>query len=172
MNEQRQAAPLIRFGLYEVDHRAQELRREGRTVPLQNQPFLLLTTLLERPGEVVSREELKARLWPNDGYGAFDLGINTAVRKLRQALGDSAENPRFIETLPKVGYRFVAPVGVPLQTTPRADKAVAPPRPSSDKAPPQRRVWWVWAISAVLAIIRKRFFLDFGRAVLPFSQLA
>ena len=79
-------------------------------MPLQEQPFRVLAVLLERPGEMVTREQLRARLWPADTYVGFDEGLNTAIRKLRIAFGDSADSPRFIETLPRRGYRFVAPV--------------------------------------------------------------
>ena len=100
----------IRTGLYDIDLACPELRKAGVRVPLQEQPFRVLSLLLERPGEVVTREELQTRLWPADTYVGFDEGINTAIRKLRSAFGDSAENPRFIETLPRRGYRFIAPV--------------------------------------------------------------
>ncbi len=100
----------VRAGLFEIDLSSAELRKNGRRVPLQEQPFRVLSLLLERPGEVVTREELQTRVWPADTYVGFDEGINTAIRKLRLAFGDSADNPRFIETLPRRGYRFIAPV--------------------------------------------------------------
>ncbi len=100
----------IRTGLFEIDLVCAELRKEGLRIPLQEQPFRVLSLLLERPGELVTREELQTRLWPADTYVGFDEGINTTIRKLRLAFGDSAENPRFIETLPRRGYRFIAPV--------------------------------------------------------------
>ena len=100
----------VRTGLYDIDLGCPELRRDGVRVPLQEQPFRVLSLLLERPGEVVTREELQTKLWPADTYVGFDEGINTAIRKLRAAFGDSADNPRFIETLPRRGYRFIAPV--------------------------------------------------------------
>jgi TolB-like protein/DNA-binding winged helix-turn-helix (wHTH) protein len=100
----------VRTGLFEIDFGSSEVHKEGRKVPLQEQPFRVLVMLLERPGEVVTREGLQARLWPADTYVSFDEGLNTAIRKLRVAFGDSAENPRFIETIPRRGYRFVAPV--------------------------------------------------------------
>ena len=86
------------------------MQKNGRRLPLQEQPFRVLAMLLERPGEVVTRQELQARLWPVDTYVGFDEGLNTAIRKLRTVFGDSAGNPRFIETLPRRGYRFIAPV--------------------------------------------------------------
>jgi TolB-like protein/DNA-binding winged helix-turn-helix (wHTH) protein/Tfp pilus assembly protein PilF len=100
----------VRAGLFEVDLGSGEVHKNGRKVSLQEQPFRVLAILLERPGEVVKREELQARVWPADTFVGFDEGINTAIRKLRVAFGDSADNPRFIETIPRRGYRFVAPV--------------------------------------------------------------
>src|SRR5271169_3957272 len=100
----------VRTGLFEVDLGSGEIHKNGRRVPLQEQPFRVLAMLLERPGEVIAREELQARLWPADTFVGFDEGINTAIRKLRVAFGDSADNPRFIETIPRRGYRFLAPV--------------------------------------------------------------
>src|SRR5579884_4235906 len=101
-----------RFGVFEVDLRAGELRRGGMKVKIQEQPFQVLAELLERPGQVVTREELQKRLWPADTYVDFDHSLNTAIRRLRDALGDSAENPTFVETVARRGYRFLAPVTV------------------------------------------------------------
>src|SRR6201981_1142153 len=101
---------VIRFGIFEVDLRAGQLRRSGVKVRLQEQPFQVLSMLLERPGEVVTREDLHARLWPADTFVDFDHGLNAAVKRLRDALGDSAENPRFVETLARRGSRFISPV--------------------------------------------------------------
>ena len=100
----------LRFGIFEVDLRAGELRKGGLKIRLQEQPFQVLGILLERPGEVVTREELQKTLWPQDTFVDFDHGVNTAINKIRQALGDSAENPRFVETVARRGYRFIAPV--------------------------------------------------------------
>ena len=104
------ARGVVRFGVFEVDLAARELRKRGVRVKLQEQPFRLLAALLERPGQVVTREEIQARLWPDDTFVDFDKSLNTAAQKVRQALGDSAETPRFVETIPRRGYRFVAPV--------------------------------------------------------------
>jgi TolB-like protein/Tfp pilus assembly protein PilF len=101
---------VIHFGVFEADLRAGELRRNGSKVKLQEQPFQILAMLLERPGEIVTREELRARLWSADTFVDFDHGLNSAIRRLRDALGDSAENPSFVETLGRRGYRFIAPV--------------------------------------------------------------
>jgi TolB-like protein/DNA-binding winged helix-turn-helix (wHTH) protein/Tfp pilus assembly protein PilF len=100
----------LRFATFEVDAGSRELFRQGRKVKLQEQPFQLLVALLERPGEVLTREELKQRVWPDDTVVDFDRGLNRAINRVRDALGDSAENPRFVETLPRHGYRFIAPV--------------------------------------------------------------
>ncbi len=100
----------IRFGIFEVDLRAGELRRSGSKVKLQEQPLQILTLLLERPGEVVTREELQKKLWPADTFVDFDHSLNAAIRRLRDALGDSAESPRFVETVARRGYRFLTPV--------------------------------------------------------------
>ena len=101
---------VVKFGVYEVDPHAGELRRNGVKIKLQEQPFQVLAMLLERPGEVISREELQRRLWPADTFVDFDHSLNAAIKRLRDALRDSADNPRFVETLARRGYRFVAPV--------------------------------------------------------------
>jgi TolB-like protein/DNA-binding winged helix-turn-helix (wHTH) protein len=100
----------LRFGAFEVDVRACELRKHGLKIKLQDQPFQVLALLLERPGEMVSREELRQRLWPADTFVDFDVGLNNAIKRLRDALGDSTEIPRYVETLPRRGYRFIAPL--------------------------------------------------------------
>ena len=102
--------PLARFGAFEVDLRAGELRRQGRKLRLQEKPFQLLAALLEQPGEVVTRDELRLRLWPSDTFVDFDNGLNNAVAKLRSAVGDSAQSPKLIETLGRRGYRFIGAV--------------------------------------------------------------
>ena len=100
----------IRFGIFEVDLQAGELRGQGVKVKLQQQPFQILAMLLERPGEVVTREEIQKRLWPADTFVDFERGLNRATNRLRESLGDDADSPRFIETLPRRGYRFIAQV--------------------------------------------------------------
>jgi DNA-binding winged helix-turn-helix (wHTH) protein len=102
------------FGIFEVDAQRSELRRGDATVKLREQSFRILVLLLERAGDIVTREELRQGLWPSDTYVDFDHSLNTAIMKLRDALGDSADKPLYIETIPKRGYRFVAPVSVPL----------------------------------------------------------
>ncbi|MGH9741628.1 MAG: winged helix-turn-helix domain-containing protein [Candidatus Acidiferrum sp.] len=104
---------VVRFEAFEVDLRAGELYKAGRKIKLQAQPFQILTMLLERPGEVVTREELQKKLWPADTFVDFDHSVNTAIKKLRQALGDDNKKPKFVETLPKRGYRFITAVKAP-----------------------------------------------------------
>ncbi len=101
---------VLRFGTFEVDLRAGELRKQGVRIKLQEQPFHVLTLLLQRPGEVITREELRSELWQSETFVDFDNSLNTSINKLREALGESADNPRFIETLPRRGYRFLASV--------------------------------------------------------------
>jgi DNA-binding winged helix-turn-helix (wHTH) protein/Tol biopolymer transport system component len=104
------AGDVVRFGLFELDLKAGQLSRNGAQLRLPQQPLQLLAVLLERPGEIVTREELRQRLWASDVFVDFDHGLNKSVQKLREALGDSATSPRYIETIPRVGYRFIAPV--------------------------------------------------------------
>ncbi len=104
------AVQVLRFGIYEADLKSGELRKNGSKIRLQEQPFQVLAMLLEHPGDVVTREDLRQKLWPADTFVDFDHSLNTAINKLREALGDSASNPRFVETLARRGYRFIAPV--------------------------------------------------------------
>ncbi len=103
-------ASLLRFAVFEVDLAAGELRKNGARIRLQEQPFQVLAALLENAGQVVTRDELREKIWPADTFVDFDHSLNTAVNKIRESLGDSASNPRFVETLARRGYRFVAPV--------------------------------------------------------------
>jgi Tol biopolymer transport system component/DNA-binding winged helix-turn-helix (wHTH) protein len=125
----------IGFGAFEVDLASGELRKHGLRLPLQEQPFLVLAALLERPGEIVSREELVRRLWPDGTFVDFDRGLNAAVTRLRQALSDSADKPRYVETVARRGYRFIAPVGAGVKTG-------EPPTPLKGN----RRVWVALAL--------------------------
>ncbi|MGA8309386.1 MAG: winged helix-turn-helix domain-containing protein [Terriglobales bacterium] len=122
------AGKIVRFGVFAVDLAAGELRKNGVRIRLQEQPFQILAILLERPGDVVTREELRQRLWPADTFVDFDHSLNTAVNKLREALGDSASSPRYVETLARRGYRF-------LGTLERADTTPDPaaPAPVADR---------------------------------------
>jgi eukaryotic-like serine/threonine-protein kinase len=119
----------VKFGPFEADLHAGEVRKAGSRIKLQDQPFKVLQILLERPGDLVTREELQARIWPRENFGDFDHAVNVAVGKLRTALGDSAENPSFIETIPRRGYRFVAKLESPALPT------VPPPLPRPELAP-------------------------------------
>jgi TolB-like protein/Tfp pilus assembly protein PilF len=110
MDDVKHLPPPIRFGIFEVDSQSGELRRHGLKIKLQEQPFQALVMLLERAGEVVTREQLQRKLWPADTFVDFDRGLNRAINRLRDALGDDSNNPRFIETLPQRGYRFIVPV--------------------------------------------------------------
>ena len=105
--------PIYRFGVFEVDPRSGELRKNGMRLKIQDQPFQILLRLLERADKIVSREELRSILWPEDTFVDFDNGLNMAVKRLREVLGDLAERPTFIETVPRHGYRFIAPVERP-----------------------------------------------------------
>ena len=125
---------VVHFSVFEVDVRTRELRKQGSRVKLQEKPFQLLLTLLEGPGELVTREELRRRLWRPDTYVDFDRSINIAVAKLRLALGDSSESPRFIETLPRRGYRFIAPV----IEEPAHSRPALTAKPSSERSEPAR----------------------------------
>ena len=166
MLENHQPDGRIRFGVFEVDLRAGELHKHGLRIRLQEQPFQVLAILLERAGQVVTREELQKKLWPADTFVDFDHGLNKAVNKIREALGDSAESPRFVETVARRGYRFLAEVKATDQAPVRSP-GFAPPRllapqtadrgESADTAAiPQRRLPpLAWKISAfmLLAVI-------------------
>ena len=102
--------PVLRFGVFELDPQAGELRKKGMKVKLQGQPVDILVMLLQRPVETVTREELQKKLWPTDTFVDFEQGLNNAMKRLRAALDDDAESPRFIETVPRRGYRFIGAV--------------------------------------------------------------
>jgi len=160
---------VVRFGTYEVCLQSGEVRKAGLRIRVQRQPLKLLEILLEHPGEVVTREELRSRVWPNESFGDFDQALNIAIGKLRSALGDSTENPRFIETLPKRGYRFIADVSI-------LDTGARPKRPASSAADlpgsqekktepgpklqgaglavsPQPRLWLTRRVTVALALV-------------------
>jgi DNA-binding winged helix-turn-helix (wHTH) protein len=113
MPPQSQLPRVLRFGTFEVDVPAGELRKNGFKLKLQEQPFQVLCMLVEHPGEVVTREELRNRLWPADTFVDFDHGLNAAIKRLRDALGESAETPIFVQTLARRGYRFIGSVEIP-----------------------------------------------------------
>jgi cholera toxin transcriptional activator len=125
---------IARFGVFEVDLSAGELRKSGVKIRLQGQPFQVLTVLLERAGEVVSREELQQKLWPADTFVDFDHSLNTAINKVREVLGDSASSPRYVETLARRGYRFIAPVQQDAPKPPQPAPVPPPPAASAAQA--------------------------------------
>ena len=157
--ESSRPSSVARFGIYEVSFQSGEVRKSGLRIRVQQQPLKLLEILLERRGEVVTREELCSRVWPNESFGDFDQALNIAIAKLRSALGDSAENPRFIETLSKHGYRFIADVSV-VDTDPallrKPESTPANPVPTELErtlpgeglaAAPKRQLWMTrWAV--------------------------
>lgn len=126
----------IRFGLFEVDLRSGELRRNGYKIDLQDQPFQALLLLLQHPGELVSRDDLQKHLWPQDTFVDFDRGLNKAINKLRFALRDNAEKPRYIETLPQRGYRFIAPIELPSSEASETVEADQGPTPAAESIAP------------------------------------
>jgi DNA-binding winged helix-turn-helix (wHTH) protein len=126
---------IIRMGVFELDLHSGELRRNGLKVKLQEQPFQILALLLEHPGEVVTREELRRRLWPADTFVDFEHSLNAAIKRLRDALGDDADNPRFVETVPRRGYRLLADAGMPGSGQPAGAKHR--PTPGAATARPQ-----------------------------------
>ena len=145
------SVPVVRFPPFELDRRAGEVRRSGLRVKLQEKPFQILEMLLDRPGEVVTREELRERLWPADTFVDFDASLNTAVNKVRTALGDRAEAPRFVETVGRRGYRFIGPV----ETAPVAPTVVGTPWTEATTEPAAaataRRPPWAAAAAAIAA---------------------
>ena len=146
MLPQRSRTPKLAFGSFEFDRESGELRKHGYKVKLPSQPGQILGALVERPCEVVTREDLRHRLWPGITAGDFEHGLNAAVNKLRQALGDAADQPRYIETLPGLGYRFIAPVhpvgGAVLELVPAA--TASEPEPSRRKLSP-----WIGTVAAL-----------------------
>jgi Tol biopolymer transport system component/DNA-binding winged helix-turn-helix (wHTH) protein len=144
-----------RFGLFELDLRAGELRRQGIKVKLQEQPFQILTELLDSPGEVVTREQLRQRLWPADTFVDFDHSLNAAIRRLRDALGDTAENPRFVETVARRGYRFLAPVS----TNGAKSAAIFEITPAVPARRSRLQLWWLAGSIVALVLVALGMFL-------------
>jgi len=166
--EQPRPASVVRFGTYEVSLHSGEVRKSGLRIRIQQQPMKLLEILLERPGEVVTREELRSRVWADESFGDFDQAVNIAIAKLRSALGDSAENPRFIETLPKRGYRFIADVSVvDADARPKVLESVAGDLPGLERktepelkvqdarlaVAPKRQLWSALRVIVALALV-------------------
>jgi TolB-like protein/DNA-binding winged helix-turn-helix (wHTH) protein/Flp pilus assembly protein TadD len=165
--ERLRPTSVVRFGTYEVSLQSGEVRKAGLKIRVQQQPMKLLEILLERPGEVVTREELRSRVWSDESFGDFDQAVNIAIAKLRSALGDSAENPRFIETLPKRGYRFIADVSV-VDADARPKRPESAPgdlpatdpghklqgsRPTITPVVPKRRLWPMPRVIVALAVV-------------------
>jgi DNA-binding winged helix-turn-helix (wHTH) protein/TolB-like protein/Tfp pilus assembly protein PilF len=159
MNSPQTQPPLVRFGPFTANLHTGELWKDGIRIKLQIQPFQILTMLLERPNELVAREDLQRKLWPSDTFVDFDQGLNKAVNKLRDALCDSADAPRFIETVPRRGYRFIAPVVVDPRPTESPEKLTAAPAIPTTAAHPTsslsktRRAAVVLALAVVLIAI-------------------
>lgn len=149
-----------RFGVFELDLQAGELRRSGIKVKLQEQPFQVLSLLLERPGEVVTREELRDRLWRADTFVDFDHGLNAAIKRLRNALGDSADNPTFVETVARRGYRFLAPVSA-VQSNGHGSVSVPQALPLQAQTLVRRRRRWVIASLSSTAFVLLGLLLGF-----------
>ena len=183
--------PVQRFGVFEVDPRSRELRRKGHRVRMQDQPLEILLLLLERKGEVVTRDELKLRLWPADTFVESDDGINTAISKLREVLGDSAEKPVYIETIPRRGYRFIGPVEVKPaepESVGKAEPSAAPPIQTPPQKSTTRGRWlgWIGPVAIIAALIAGSVWIVYrahrgepenkaaltSLAVLPFANLS
>jgi TolB-like protein/DNA-binding winged helix-turn-helix (wHTH) protein/Flp pilus assembly protein TadD len=167
MPENDQHHVRLRFGVFELDPRAGELRKHGVRVRLQEQPFQVLATLLEHPGEIVTREELQKKIWPVDTFVDFDHGLNKVINKIREALSDSAESPRYVETVARRGYRFLAEVtaadvapasspGMPAQPYPAVESNDRPDFPGNRATPKHHllpRAWKMWAFALTLLLI-------------------
>jgi Tol biopolymer transport system component/DNA-binding winged helix-turn-helix (wHTH) protein len=151
MHGSERSAQTVRFGIFEADLQTGELYKNGIKVPLQGQPFQVCSLLLEHAGELVTREELRQRVWPEDTFVDFEQALNTAIAKIRLALGDEADNPRFVQTLPRRGYRFIGPVAKPdpQPVTP----AVAPVTPMGWFESPTARTNWLLASTMLLALL-------------------
>src|SRR5438445_374862 len=158
---------ILRFGVFEVDVRAGELRKQGVRIKLQEQPFHVLTVLLQRPGEVVTREELRSENWSADTFVDFDHSLNTAVNKLREALGDSASNPRFIETVARRGYRFIAEVQWDAESHPAASSAAAAAARFPSELPKAHR----GATRALFGLIQIMYLIFYVEAALHWQSI-
>ena len=164
----------LRFDGYELDVRAGELRKHGVRLRLRGQPLQVLEILLERPGEVVTREELQARIWTGNAFGDFDHNLHNAVARIREVLGDSPEKPRYIETLPRRGYRYVGPIQdfqKPQLATETGDQTAQPP---SLIAPPKRKRSLVLVLCTLLALglVAMSMWLHAKAGVAPIRSIA
>ena len=161
MNSSITSSRRVRAGLFEINLSSGEVHKNGHKVALQEQPFRVLALLLERPGEIIPREEVQSRLWPADTFVGFDEGINTAIRKLRIAFGDSADNPRFIQTIPRRGYRFLAPVheSTSESSQPSEIVVVDSTREESRRSPGDIWLWFVPLAAAGLVVLASLLFV-------------
>jgi TolB-like protein/DNA-binding winged helix-turn-helix (wHTH) protein len=187
MDLQHPAAGTFQFGVFELDARSGELRRHGQKVRLPHQSFQILLLLLSRPGDMVTRDELRQALWTSETFVDFDVGLNSAIRKLREALDEDAAHPRFIETLPRRGYRFIAPVQAikaiePAPLPAPAHETVLPSTPLPTPIP-RRRIRTIWIGAAVALVVAVALGAAYARsrqaasdissiAVLPFENLS
>ena len=168
MREVSHSSGRVVFEAYEVDFRTGELRKHGIRIRLQAQPLRVLEMLIEHAGSVVTREELKGNLWPADTFGDFDHGLNKAINKIREALADSALNPRYIETVARRGYRFIAvvtevtePAETVVPAIPDTPEAEGGSQESAEKPPAEQRVpdFLAWKIAAACLILLLAGFL-------------
>jgi DNA-binding winged helix-turn-helix (wHTH) protein len=153
MTHKESSGPVIRFDAFEADFRSGELRKQGLKLKIGDQPFSVLAVLLAQPGEVVTREDLQKKLWPADTFVDFDRGLNKAINRLREALGDSADSPRFIETLPKRGYRFIGTLNTSaplLQITPIQPDVIAR---QEERKPARARAYALWAVALTICVM-------------------
>lgn len=157
MSEAKSQPHQVRFGTFTVNLRSGEVWRNGTRIRLQAQPFQILEAFLERPNELITREALQRRIWPSDTFVDFEQGLNKAINKLRDALGDTADTPQFIETIPKRGYRFIAPIVVEADPDPVLEEppvAIRPTlTPDADDKPPRRRISWLIPLGLSLALL-------------------
>jgi DNA-binding winged helix-turn-helix (wHTH) protein len=168
------AEDVVRFGVFELDLKAGQLTRCGTKLRLPQQPLQLLAVLLERPGDTLTREELRSRLWSSDVFVDFDHGLNKSIQKLRDALGYSATSPRYIETIPRVGYRFIAPVsdGHP----PPAPEVAIEPSPEPPDRPAvatggHKARWWIATAAVVVGVAIGVYVSSRHPAVVTYTQL-
>jgi TolB-like protein/DNA-binding winged helix-turn-helix (wHTH) protein/Tfp pilus assembly protein PilF len=155
METEKEPRHVVRFGVFDLNVLARSLHKSGVRIKLQGQPFDILVLLISRPGEVVTRDELQRKLWPADTFVDFEHSVNTAVMRLRDALGDSAESPRYIETVPRYGYRFIAPVEWPAQIASRPVQPAQNVRQESPAGEPKRRIRVprYWAAGLIIALL-------------------
>ena len=143
---------VIRFGVFEVEVRSGELRKNGLRIRLQEQPFQVLLALLSRPGEIVSREELRERIWPEGTFVCFDYALNTAIKKIRVALSDDASVPRYVETIPRRGYRFIGDIKPVAEVAVESAQPGVLSLPKSDAQPGDRSAWLIAGLALTVLL--------------------